>query len=90
MYGLPDPPEPKYWKALLMAALFCIPLSLIVRAIVPMPDLVWVAVLVVMTLIVSYTIHERITSDWRARYTINYNEFNSRTRVGRNIRIDRR
>jgi len=27
MYGLPDPPEPKYWKALLMAALFGIPLS---------------------------------------------------------------
>jgi len=91
VYGLPDPPEPKYWKALLMAALFCIPLSLFVRAvIVHMSDLAWFIMLGVMTLIASYTIHQRVTNDWRARDTMNLERTDRATSVERNIRIGRR
>lgn len=90
MYGRPDAPEPKYWKALLVAALFCIPLSLVVRAIVSMSDAVWLVVLAVMCLVVSYTIHERVTNDWRARDALHAEHFDRATSVGRNIRIRRR
>lgn len=91
MYGRPDPPEPKYWKALLVAALFCIPLSLFVRAIiVHMSDLAWSVMASAMTPIASYTIHQRVTNDWRAQYTMNLRHFDRESSVERNIRIGRR
>lgn len=73
-----------------MSALFCIPVSLVVRAVIRMSDLVWFAVLGAMTLLVSYTIHERVKSDWRARDTMNFHDADRRSSVARNIRIGRR
>ena len=89
MFGQPAPPEPKFWKALLVAALFIIPGSLFARALVRMTDLVWFAIAIGGTLAVASLVHMRVRNDWRAQYHMNLQRFEKRANVSPNIRIGR-
>ncbi len=89
MYGTPVA-EPKFWKALLAAALFCVPLSLIVRALFRMNDLAWIITAVTSTLVVASIMHARVVNDWRAQGTMNLEVFERRTKVAPKIRVGKR
>jgi hypothetical protein len=89
VYGQPAPPEPKFWKALLVAALFIIPASLMMRALVRMTDFVWFALAIGGSLAVASIVHMRVRDDWRAQYTMNLERFEKRANVSRNVRIGR-
>jgi hypothetical protein len=75
VYGQPAAPEPKLWKALLVAALFVIPGSLMLRALVHMTDVVWFAIAIGGTFAVASLVHMRVRNDWRATYTMNLERF---------------
>lgn len=77
MYGRTSP-EPRYWKALVVTALFLIPLALFARAFVRMPDYVFAALVVVAALAISSVLHLRIRNDWRAQDTMKMERFDRR------------
>ena len=77
---------PKFWKAALTAAVFCLPAALLVRAFVPMSDLVWILVALSSTLVVASIVHARVSNDWRVQYTLNLETFEHRANVAPNIR----
>lgn len=87
---LPQPGKPKYWKALLTTALFAMPLSLFPRAFFHMSDAVWLVSAVAATVVIAAMVHARIANDWRASDTMRLEDFDRRTAVTRNVRIDRR
>jgi hypothetical protein len=89
VYGQPAPPEPKFWKALLVAALFIVPGSLMMRALVRMTDVVWFALSIGGSLAVASLVHMRVRDDWRAQYTMNLTRFEKQANVSRNVRIGR-
>ena len=66
MYGAPVS-APKFWKAALTAAVFCLPVTLLVRAFVPMSDLVWILIALSSTLVVASIVHARVCNDWQAQ-----------------------
>jgi integral membrane sensor domain MASE1 len=89
VYGQPAPPEPKFWKALLVAALFIFPASMMMRALVRMTDVVWFALAIGASLAVASLVHMRVRDDWRAQYTMNLTRLEKRANVSRNVRIGR-
>jgi hypothetical protein len=89
LYGAPVS-EPKFWKALLATAFFCVPLSLIVRAVFRMSDVTWLITALASTLVTASILHARVVNDWRAADTMNLEVFERRTRVAPNIRIGKK
>gem|GEM_PF-3575390 len=88
MYGAPVS-APKFWKAALTAAVFCLPVTLLVRAFVPMSDLIWILVAFSSTLVVASIVHARVCNDWRAQDTMDSEVFDRRTSVAPNVRTDK-
>lgn len=80
---------PKFWKAALTAAVFCLPVTLVVRAFLPMSDLVWLLVAFCSTLVVASVVHARVCNDWRAQDTMDSEAFDRRTGVAPNVRNNR-
>jgi hypothetical protein len=85
VYGV-TPPAPRYWKALLMTALFAIPLSLFARAAFHWSDILWAAVTVVATAIIAQRIHARMINDYRAVDEMRLETFERHTTHTRSIR----
>lgn len=83
-------PEPRFWKALVVTGLLVVPLSLLVRAIVPMNDLGWFLVAALSTLTIASLVHGRVRNDWRARDTMAQETFYRRTSVAPRVRIGKR
>lgn len=81
-----DAPKPKYWKALFVAALFTIPVSLFIRAFIHMSDMVWFVSLLVVTLLIAQTVLARMVNDWRAQDMIDLETFERRHQITRRIR----
>lgn len=59
-------PEPRFWKALVVTGLLVVPLSLLVRAIVPMNDLGWFLVAALSTLTIASLLWRRLSIGARA------------------------
>jgi K+ transporter len=55
--------QPRFWKALLAAMLFAVPVTLLARAVVRMTDIVWFALTIGVTLIVAWTVYSRTIDD---------------------------
>jgi hypothetical protein len=83
-------PQPRFWKAVLVALVFTVPTALLSRALIAMTDAVWFALTIGATLVIAWAVHSRMRNDWRSRYEMNLTTFEKRKAVGRNIRIGRR
>jgi hypothetical protein len=89
VYGAPSP-QPRFWKALVAAAILTVPLSLLVRVFVPMSDLIWFAVVALSSLVIASLVHARVTNDWRAQYHLNLGVFERRTNVAPGVRAGKK
>lgn len=82
--------KPRYWKALVVTMVFLVPIALVIRAFVHMPDAVWTVLSIGAALVIAWGVHARMQNDWRASDTMAARTFHSRTSVTRNIHIRRR
>ena len=82
--------KPRYWKALVVTMVFLVPIALVIRAFVHIPDAVWAFLSIGAALVIAWGVHARMQNDWRATDTMAARTFDSRKTVTRNIQIRRR
>jgi len=85
-----QPPKPRYWKALLVTALFLTPIAYFVHFFIRIPEVAWAALFIGSTLAFSTVVYMRMQNDWRAADTMSLNYFHRRTTVKRNVHVKRR
>lgn len=89
MFNRPDP-KPRYWKALVVTMIFLVPLALVSRVFVRMPDAVWALLSIGAALVIAWGVQARMQNDWRARGTMAASTFHNRTAVARNVQTRKR
>jgi len=87
---LPPAPQPRFWKALVFAA---IPVGFVLWTIFgrsAMPP--WIGLLLwsAASVAVASLIHARMIHDWRAADTMHLHGFERRANVGRNVTVKRK
>jgi hypothetical protein len=87
---LPPSPQPRFWKALIFAA---IPVGFVLWTILArssVPAWIALALWAGASLAVAGIVHTRMLNDWRASDTMHLHRFERGANVGRNVRIKRR
>ncbi|HEY8322601.1 MAG TPA: hypothetical protein VIG46_12495 [Candidatus Baltobacteraceae bacterium] len=87
---LPPAPQPRFWKALIFAA---IPAGFVLWTIFgrsAMPAWIGLLIWAVASLAVAGIIHARVSDDWRSKYVMNLHGFEHRANVTRNVTVRRK
>jgi hypothetical protein len=87
LFNRRPPPKPRYWKALLVTALFLAPLTYFVHFFIRTPPVAWAFLFTGLALAFSAVIYARMQNDWRALGTMNVEDIHRRTTVKRNLHI---
>lgn len=84
----PDPPDPKYWKALVPSLVLAIPVALLSHALIPRSPLwLWLAGAVALAAAGAYSMHRKACYDASAHWQMNFAETDRATYVPPNITI---
>jgi hypothetical protein len=87
----PKPATPSYWKALLFTSILGLPiLYWMSHTFTRAAPIVWYIATPIAIGIVAYGVHARTLNDWRASDQMNYEAFNRKTSVTRNLRVKRK
>lgn len=87
---MPERGKPSFWKALMVAGLFGLPLAWGLHLVIRAPSVAWDICVPVVILAAAAIINSVMLNDWRASDTMTLQTFEKRTSVGRNIRIGRK
>lgn len=84
---MPEPPEPKFWKAWLVMSFFVAPVAWSAVALAHAPLLPTLVIALACSMIFGYFVLGRMKNDWRATATMNLEVFDRNHAVTRNIQI---
>jgi len=87
---LPPAPQPRFWKALVFAA---IPVGFVLWTIFgrsTMPAWIGLLIWAAASVTVAGVIHSRMINDWRSKGHMNLYNFEQRNSVGRNVTVKRK
>lgn len=83
-----EPPEPKYWKALLPALCIAVPVALLSHALVPASPLwLWLAPAILFAFGGAYNMHRKARYDASAQWEMNFSHIDRATYVPPKTRI---
>jgi hypothetical protein len=85
---LPEPPEPKYWKALVPALLVAIPVALFFHAVIRgSPLWLWLGLGIVFAMAGAYSMHRKARYDAASQWEMNFSRIDRATYIPPNVRI---
>lgn len=87
---LSEPPKPTFLKALIVVAIFAIPIAWFTHFMVRIPAIVFVPIAALLTLAAAWAVHSRVSDDWRSRWRMNFSVADRSSAVERNVRVKRR
>lgn len=85
---LPEPPEPKYWKALVPALLVAIPVALFFHAVIrDSPLWLWLVLGIGFAMAGAYSMHRKARYDAAAHWEMNFSQIDRATYIPPNVSI---
>ncbi|HET9394096.1 MAG TPA: hypothetical protein VFO29_11335 [Candidatus Rubrimentiphilum sp.] len=84
----PDPPEPKYWKALVGCLILAIPTGYITHAAIPMSPLwFWLGLAILLAFLGAYSMHRKARYDASAQWQMNFSQIDRATYIPPNVQV---
>ncbi len=87
---MPEPAEPKLWKAWVATGTFTIPVAWSAIALGHAPKIVVIALATVLSFVAAYFVNGRMQRDWRATDTMAARHFDHHTGATRKYNVKKR
>ena len=85
---LPDPPEPKFWKALVPALVVALPAGYLSHAIVPSSPLwFWMVPAALLAFAGAYSMHRKARYDAGPHWQMNFSQIDRKTYIPPNVQV---
>ncbi len=83
---LPDPPEPKFWKALVASLIVALPVGFLSHAIIPKSPLwLWLGLATIFAFMGAYSMHRKARYDASVHWEMNFAEIDRATYMPPNV-----
>ena len=84
----PDPPEPKYWKALVPSLIVAIPVAFFFHAVIPASPLwLWLGLAILFAFTGAYSMHRKARYDAGTNWEMNFSQIDRATYIPPNVRV---